>query len=407
MGIGRGAEIGAAVAIELKDKVYAPIHDVSGNVTSLISEKGELVDSYRFTAFGEEVVKPKEKNPWRFSSKRHDEESNLVNFGRRYYSPSLARWMTPDPLAYQAGPNLYAYVSNNPLMCIDLYGLIAEESMGRVTETINDVVETVRDVVEYVRESIEYVVSTIREGCERAKEFVRESFDRASSFTDRVVTSVKEFTSQLYNLNPLPSYPKSFLGATDYFAVHVPGQGNDALSCEMAATGIAMMGGGMNMDYLVNQSGGLISDTLHSLSMIMHSKCSVNFDKVRLATSCLRQALEKAGDKEIVATAHSQGSLILYYALKNLEPEERARIQVYTFGAAKIIPRDDLKGCNNYISPFDPIPFVADFFGVIKSFFSSNYRVEFLKPEMPFMDHAIMQGPYRNKLEDIFKSNKG
>ncbi|MGK5594518.1 MAG: RHS repeat-associated core domain-containing protein [Parachlamydiaceae bacterium] len=404
LGIGRGAEIGAAVAIELGGEVYAPIHDMSGNVTTLISEKGKVVESYRFTAFGEETLKQKPKNPWRFSSKRHDKESKLVNFGRRYYSPSLARWMTRDPLAYQAGPNLYAYVSNNPLMCIDLYGLIAEETMEKVTETANKVAETVRDVVEYVRESIEYVVSTIREGCERAREFIRDSFDRASSFADRVVTSVKEFTSQLYNLNPLPSYPKSFFGVTDYFAVHIAGQGNDGLSCEVAATAIAIMGGGMNMDYLVNQSGGLISDTLHSLNMIMHSKCSVNFDKVQLATSCLRQALEKAGDKEIVATAHSQGSLILYYALKNLDSDERARIKVYTFGAAKIIPTDDLKECRNYISPFDPIPFVADFFGIIKSLFSNNYRVEFLKPGMPLMDHAIMQGPYKNKLVHIFEN---
>ena len=61
--------------------------------------------------------------PWRFSSKRTDEESHLIYFGRRYYDPSLGRWLTQDPLGYADGPNLYAYVSNNPLTHQDLYGL--------------------------------------------------------------------------------------------------------------------------------------------------------------------------------------------------------------------------------------------------------------------------------------------
>ena len=130
LGTGIGAEIGAAVAIELKGKPYAPIHDLSGNVIALIDSKGNLFESYRYSAFGEEQIldahgqlQKSSLNPWRFSSKRTDEELHLIYFGRRYYDPSLGRWLTQDPLGYADGPNLYAYVSNNPLTHHDLYGL--------------------------------------------------------------------------------------------------------------------------------------------------------------------------------------------------------------------------------------------------------------------------------------------
>jgi hypothetical protein len=46
-----------------------------------------------------------------------------VYFGRRYYAPNIGRWITPDPIGFNDGPNLYAYVHNNPLTAIDLYGL--------------------------------------------------------------------------------------------------------------------------------------------------------------------------------------------------------------------------------------------------------------------------------------------
>ena len=56
-------------------------------------------------------------------------KSGLVYFGRRYYDSSLGKWLTQDPLGLKAGPNLYAYVLNNPLTHVDLYGLI--ENGGR------------------------------------------------------------------------------------------------------------------------------------------------------------------------------------------------------------------------------------------------------------------------------------
>ena len=132
LGIGRGAEIGAAIAIELNGQAFAPIHDHNGNVASLLDNVGNVFETYRYSAFGEEQIYDTNNapidasiNPWRFSSKRFDPETGFINFGRRYYSPSIGRFVTADPIGYEAGPNLYAYVLNNPLTHLDLYGLWA------------------------------------------------------------------------------------------------------------------------------------------------------------------------------------------------------------------------------------------------------------------------------------------
>jgi RHS repeat-associated protein len=130
LGLGKGAEIGASVALECGGKVFAPIHDFRGNIVCIVdTATGHLQESYRYTAFGECEVYSQGKpiNPWRFASKRYDPETGFVYFGKRYYAPALGRWVTPDPLGIADGPNMYAYVHSNPLTNFDLYGLFAFE----------------------------------------------------------------------------------------------------------------------------------------------------------------------------------------------------------------------------------------------------------------------------------------
>lgn len=120
------ADIGSAVAIELKGDIYAPLYDLQGSVAALLSHSGrKLVDNYQYSAFGEEKKAPYIQEPWRFSSKRMDTEVGLIYFGMRYYDPKTGHWLTPDPEKYVDGPNLYAFALNNPLSKVDLMGLRA------------------------------------------------------------------------------------------------------------------------------------------------------------------------------------------------------------------------------------------------------------------------------------------
>ena len=45
----------------------------------------------------------------------------------------MGRWITPDPKGFIDGLNLYAFVSNNPLINLDLYGLYATQFMFPTT----------------------------------------------------------------------------------------------------------------------------------------------------------------------------------------------------------------------------------------------------------------------------------
>lgn len=59
---------------------------------------------------------------YRYTGKERDEESGLYYHGARYYAPWLARWINCDPAGYVDGVNLYAYVTNNPAIKVDMFG---------------------------------------------------------------------------------------------------------------------------------------------------------------------------------------------------------------------------------------------------------------------------------------------
>ena len=95
-------------------------------MAALFDQNGASVETYRYTGFGIETTPTSVINPWRYASKRFDPETGFIYFGRRYYARAIGRWVTTDPEGYQDGPNLYAYVHNNPLSKYDLYGLFEE-----------------------------------------------------------------------------------------------------------------------------------------------------------------------------------------------------------------------------------------------------------------------------------------
>jgi RHS repeat-associated protein len=124
---------GHAIALELNEIIYEPIHDLFGNVIGLSNLNGNLIEQYHYTAFGEEQIVDSQGNtftqaitPWRYADRRVDAETRFIAFGLRYYNPSTGTWVTPDPLGDADGPNLYAYVHASPLVYYDSLGLSAD-----------------------------------------------------------------------------------------------------------------------------------------------------------------------------------------------------------------------------------------------------------------------------------------
>ena len=124
LGLGIHGDIGAAIALELEGELYVPLHDHRGNIIALISPtQNKITETYLYSAYGEENPHPT-SNPWRYCSKR--QEDDLIFFGRRFYSPALSRWLTPDPSGYSDGINLYTYILNDPINRLDLFGLSSD-----------------------------------------------------------------------------------------------------------------------------------------------------------------------------------------------------------------------------------------------------------------------------------------
>jgi RHS repeat-associated protein len=84
------------------------------------------VTHYEYGPFGELIraTGPMAKlNPFRFSTKYQDDETDLLYYGYRYYNPSTGRWLSRDPIGERGGRNLYAFVNNQPTVSCDKLGL--------------------------------------------------------------------------------------------------------------------------------------------------------------------------------------------------------------------------------------------------------------------------------------------
>lgn len=104
-----------------------PAYDGNGNVMALAKrDNGAIAAVYEYDAFGNALAaygSHAAANPFRFSTKYTDAETQLVYYGLRYYSPTLGRFINRDPIEEKGGLNLYAFVGNNGINGWDMLGM--------------------------------------------------------------------------------------------------------------------------------------------------------------------------------------------------------------------------------------------------------------------------------------------
>ncbi|HHS97404.1 MAG TPA: hypothetical protein ENK08_05820 [Chloroflexi bacterium] len=78
---------------------YRYLYDANGNVGQLVGASGDVAAHYEYDPFGRETyARGAVDNVFGFSTKYHDDETGLVYYGYRYYSPELGRWLNRDPI---------------------------------------------------------------------------------------------------------------------------------------------------------------------------------------------------------------------------------------------------------------------------------------------------------------------
>ncbi len=106
--------------------------DANFNVTALVDDNGDVVERYVYDPYGVASVLDETWSVIGSSAYgwlhlhqggRLDSTSDLYNFRRRDYSPTLGRWNAIDPIGfYSATTNLFEYLSNNTTIYSDPMG---------------------------------------------------------------------------------------------------------------------------------------------------------------------------------------------------------------------------------------------------------------------------------------------
>ena len=99
--------------------------DGLGSVTSLSSGTGTIGNTYTYDSYGRLTASTGTlTNPFQFTGRDFDPETQLNFYRARYYDDSTGRFISEDPSQFDAGDDFYVYVKNNPLIWIDPLGLV-------------------------------------------------------------------------------------------------------------------------------------------------------------------------------------------------------------------------------------------------------------------------------------------
>src|SRR5205823_12117620 len=108
--------------------------DNLGSSSVITDASGNVQQRYYYYPYGGvQSSTGSDSNHYLFTGKERDTESNLDNFGARYFASNMGRFMTPDwaarptavPYAVFGDPqslNLYTYVRNDPVSRADADG---------------------------------------------------------------------------------------------------------------------------------------------------------------------------------------------------------------------------------------------------------------------------------------------
>ena len=107
--------------------VYYYTRDHLGSVCELVDSNGNVRARYTYDPYGRQTkISGDVDADFGFAGMFRSAEASLCLTRFRAYDPELGRWLSRDPLPnveLREGPNLYAYVSGNPVNAVDSLGL--------------------------------------------------------------------------------------------------------------------------------------------------------------------------------------------------------------------------------------------------------------------------------------------
>ncbi|HNS39985.1 MAG TPA: RHS repeat-associated core domain-containing protein, partial [Promineifilum sp.] len=103
---------------------YYALADANKNITCFLTNAGAIAGHFEFSPFGQitrETGALSDQFDFRFSSEFFEQETGLVYYNFRYYSPELGRWLGRDEIEENGGINIYGF-GNNVVIGYDALG---------------------------------------------------------------------------------------------------------------------------------------------------------------------------------------------------------------------------------------------------------------------------------------------
>lgn len=103
------------------------LSDHLGSVRDIVNAAGTVIDHIDYNSFGLVVA---ETNPvtgdrFKFTGREYDASTGLYFYRARYYDPAQGRFISQDPISFEAGDtNLYRYVGNDAVNATDPSGMV-------------------------------------------------------------------------------------------------------------------------------------------------------------------------------------------------------------------------------------------------------------------------------------------
>ena len=237
--------------------------------------------------------------------------------------PKLGRWITTDPIGFEDGPNLYAYVHNSPLTHFDLYGN--------------------RDLVSVIKPTWKWcywAVSTMHRmahGRTHAGEPTHHP-----KFERRFDLKSGSYSLKDYGREELPCGRITMING-------ILNQHDDVLENALKASDMI---GGHAIHFVYNASHGFVIDLIEANLNAMGVCTAPVYELHKLWMDYFLN--DKTG-APLLHLCHSQGAAITKLALETFPKELRERIIVKAFAPFRYIPDNLCKEVSHYVSEGDII----------------------------------------------------
>lgn len=271
----------------------------------------------------------------------------MVFFGRRYYEPETGRWLTPDPKGFVDSLNLYAFVFNDPLTRIDLWGL---ETLGAEGSMSDSMLDFFRPGLNALSKSNYYVGKAIYR----------------SFFHGMPIPVVRQWGMALGNLlswKKRAYYNKSHGDSIGYGSIGdvslltVSGMNTNTWETERRAENWSDSMRGAKVYYFNIANRG------HALNFL---DCAAGYfgfqtESSKQLAKFTRKIIGEMGGLgkgTIEGEFHSQGAIALENASKILSRDENRMINAKTYGAGSVFDSKYLN-VEHYVSTRDLIPMLS------------------------------------------------